>query len=126
MLGSEQIKRISGYSSGNTRLLKERLVATRTLLEKEPDGTYSIELFTTDNGDAARMERFLVRARELVPLSEVYIVPTTSSGRYRIRVLFGTFADRDAAANAEKRLPPRYQKAFQTVPRSFAELRAAI
>ncbi len=126
LLGPERSRRISGYSSGSARLLRERIAATRKLLDHEPDDAYSIELFQTDNGDAARMERFLGRARELVPMSELYVLPTLLGARYRIRVLFGTFPNREAAAQAEKRLPPRYQRAFQTTPRSFGELRASL
>ena len=126
LLTSEQSRRISSYPIGNARLLKERIVATRSLLSDEPDDAYSIELFSTDNGDAARMERFLGRARQLVPLSHLYVVPVLVGGRYRLQVLFGNFPDREAAAVAEKRLPRRYQRAFQTVPVSIGEIRRSI
>ena len=61
------MKRIATYRISAGNLLKARIEATRERLEREPDGSYSIELFATDNGDPARMERFLTRARELVP-----------------------------------------------------------
>jgi len=125
-LTSEQSRQIAGYPAGNARALKERIAATRKLLELEPDDAYSIELFSTDNGDAARMERFLGRARELVPLSQLYVVPSLVGRRYRLRVLFGKFPDREAAILAEKHLPPRYQRAFQTAPVSLGEVRRSL
>ncbi len=125
-LTGDQVRRIAGYRAGGQRLLGSRLVATRERLEQAPDERYAIELFITDNTDPARMERFLQRARELVPLEELFVIPMSSGGQYRLRVVFGEFETRAEAAAAEKRLPPRYQQAFHTAPRSFAELRGQI
>jgi hypothetical protein len=126
LLAREQLRRLLGYTPGGNRLLRERIAAAREKLQSEPDESYSIELFTTENSDAARMERFLMRARDMVPLSEVYVAPIAAGARYRILVLYGTFADRAAAAEAERRLPPKYQRAFQTELRTFADLRASL
>ncbi|MEW6690227.1 MAG: AAA family ATPase [Pseudomonadota bacterium] len=125
-LAPEQLRRFAGYAAGGNRLLRERLAATRERLIAEPDASFSVELFLTENSDAARTERFLVRARELVPLEDVYVIPVATGARYFLRVTYGAFADRDAAAEAARRLPPKYQKAFQFELRSFAELRGAI
>jgi MSHA biogenesis protein MshM len=126
LLAPEQLRRLEGYNAGRNPLLRERLAAAREKLESAPDAAYSIELFLTENSDAARMERFLARARDLVPLSQLYVIPMAAGPRYRIRVVYGAFPDRAAAAEAAPRLPPKYQSAFQFVPRSFVELRAAI
>jgi hypothetical protein len=72
------------------------------------------------------MERFLVRARDLVPLPEVYVIPVATGSRYFIRVVYGAYAGKEAAAAAAKRLPPKYLNAFQLDLRSFAELRSSI
>jgi hypothetical protein len=72
------------------------------------------------------MERFLLRARELVRLEELAVIPMADGAQYRLRVVYGEFASREAALEAQRRLPPRYQDAFQTSPRSFAELRGQI
>ena len=96
------------------------------MLERAPDERYAIELFITDNVDPARMERFLRRARDMVPLEEVFVIPMSGGGQYRLRVVYGEFESREAALEAERRLPPKYQQAFETSPRSFAELRGQI
>jgi septal ring-binding cell division protein DamX len=100
--------------------------ATRELLERTPDERYAIELFVTDNTEPARMERFLQRARDMVPLGDVFVVPMTVGGQYRLRVVLGDFDSRQAAVDAIRRLPPKYQQAFRTAPRSFAELRSQL
>ena len=126
LLSAEQARRFDGYSAGKQRLLGERLAASRGLLERAEDEHYALELFVTENTDPARMERFLLRARELVPLEEVYVVPVSGDGQVRLWVLFGEFTSREEAAAAGRRLPPRYQDAFRATPRSFEELRAQL
>ena len=126
LLGHDQLRRLAGYGTGANRLLKERIAATRELLLQAPDANYGIELYLTENSDPARMERFLIRARDLVPLEELYVIPIAKGARYRMRVVYGTYPDREAASAAARRLPPKYQRAFQTEPRSFAELREAV
>ena len=126
LLVREQGLRLAGYEAGRNPLLHERLEATREKLDAAPDERHSIELFLTANSDPDRVERFLMRARDLVPLENVYIVPVESAGRYRIWALYGDFASQDQALQAAKRLPPKYQQAFPLVPRSFAELRRAL
>ena len=126
-LEPDQAHRLAGYSAGAQRLLAERIAATREVLQTSPDDHYVIELFVTDKTDPARMERFLRRARDLVPLEELFVIPmAVSNQQYRLRIVLGDFPSLDDALAAEKRLPPRYQDAFRTAPRSFAELRGQI
>jgi type II secretory pathway predicted ATPase ExeA/septal ring-binding cell division protein DamX len=125
-LSAQQERRLAGYSADGQKLLRQRIAATVEALERAPDGAFSVELFVTANTDPARMERFLQRARDLVPLDSVYVIPMAGSDGYRLRVLYGEFASREDALQAERRLPPRYQDAFRTAPRSFAELRRQI
>jgi type II secretory pathway predicted ATPase ExeA len=128
LLDPEQALRLAGYSPGPQRLLAERLAATRKALQSSSDEHYALELFITENTDPARMERFLLRARErdMVPLEDVFVIPVAVGKGYRLWVLFGDFASLDEALAAEKRLPPKYQDAFRPAPRSFAELRSQI
>jgi MSHA biogenesis protein MshM len=125
-LSEGQAGRLAKYSTGRQPLLKERIAATQERLERVPDERYAIELFVTDNTDPARMERFLSRARELVPLEELLVIPLMQAGEQRLRVAFGVFATREEALDARRRLPPRYLSAFSTALRSFAELRGQI
>jgi MSHA biogenesis protein MshM len=126
VLQREQLVRLAGYTAGRNPLLLARLEATRQRLETEPDTCYSLELYITENSDPARVERFLMRARDLVPLEDVFVLPLEVGGRYRIWALYGVYADRNAAREAAQRLPPKYQQAFRPYPRSFAELRRAL
>ena len=126
MLSADALKRMTGYSSAGNNLLRERLEATRAALTSEPDGHYTIELFMADNSDPARTERFLLRAREMVDLSELYVIPIGSGKRYRLQVTYGAFADRAAAEDAARRMPPKYRQAFQMEPKTFNELRAGL
>jgi MSHA biogenesis protein MshM len=122
-LNAEQEHRLAGYSPAGQRLLTARLAASRERLERADDGRYALELYVTDNSDPARMERFLLRARDLVPLEELMVIPVASGGQYRLWVLFGDFASQEEAVAAARRLPPRYREAFRVAPRSFGELR---
>ena len=126
LITPEKRLRLEGYAVGRNPLLRERIAATREKLESEPDMSYSIELFITEKSDAARTERFLMRARELVPLSDVYVIPVATGSRYLLRVAYGMYASKEAAAEAAKHLPPKYQNAFRFELRSIAELRDAI
>ena len=117
-----QRKRLQTYGTAGLKLLSERMAATRELLDRAPDDRYAIELFVTGNPEPARMERFLQRARDMVPLSEVYLIPI-GAGSQRMRVIYGTFDSEQQAQEAERRLPPKYQQSFRTAPRTFAELR---
>ena len=126
LLEREQIVRLGGYSAGRNPLLQARLEATRERLETEPDGRYSLELYITENSDPARVERFLMRARDLLPLDELFVVPLEVGGRYRMWAFYGVYPDRASAREAAQRLPPKYQQAFRPYPRSFAELRRAL
>jgi type II secretory pathway predicted ATPase ExeA len=134
LLSAEQLRRLDGYAAGRNPLLRERLAATREKLVAEPDGSYSIELFQSDNSDPERTERFLLRARDLVPLGEVYVIPVAAGARsggeggarYRLRVTYGMFGGREVAGEAARRLPPKYQNAFRFELRSLAELRAGL
>ena len=122
-LEREQVLRLSGYDARRNALLFARLEATREKLDTVPDERHSLELYITDNSDAARVERFLLRARDLVPLENLWVVPLEIGGRYRIWALYGDFPGRDEAVQAARPLPLKYQEAFPLVPRSFAEVR---
>lgn len=67
-----------------------------------------------------------MRARELVSLEDVFVLPVEAGGRYRVWALYGVYSDRNAAREAAQQLPPKYQQAFRPYPRSFAELRRAL
>ena len=61
-----------------------------------------------------------------MPLDTLFVIPMAIGGQYRLRVVLGEYASREEALAAARRLPPKYQEAFRTSPRSFAELRGHI
>jgi hypothetical protein len=70
-----------------------------------------------------------MRARDWVPLGELFVIPIASGSQvphYRLRVVLGDFESREQALEAARRLPPKYQQAFRAAPRSFNELRSQI
>lgn len=93
-------------------LLEQRLEASQAMLSSAGKGSASIQLFYTENTDAARMEGFLTRAQKLGVLDEIYILPIRIKGRLAYRVLYGVFANSNAALAGMDTLPPRYQEAF--------------
>jgi hypothetical protein len=124
LLSQSQRHRLQAYATSGYKLLSERLAATRELLDTAPDERYALELFVTDNPEAARMERFLLRARDMVPISQVFLIPVGGLRSTRLRVIYGTFQNEREALEALSHLPPKYQQAFRVAPRRFAELRA--
>jgi len=121
------LRRFSGYSAAGQPLLAARLSATREKLESAADERLTLELYITENSDPARLERFLQRARDLVPLEHMYMVPVAETGQqYRVWAIYGDFPDSAAAALAARRLPPKYQREFPLAPRTFAEVRRVL
>ena len=126
LLSDQQLRRIAGFATARQSLLGERIAAAQERLHREPDRSFCVALFITANSDPARLERFLIRARDLLPLDDLYVIPIVSGSRYRVRVVYGAYPDRDTAAAAARRLPPKYQRSFRTELRTFAELRRTV
>jgi septal ring-binding cell division protein DamX len=124
------VRRLNGYPAAGQKLLADRLAATVEVLARTADERYALELYTTDNSDPARIERFLIRARDLVPLRDLFVIPLATGSKagsaWRVRVVLGRYDTREQALDAARRLPPKYQHAFQVFPRTFAELRQAL
>ena len=74
----------------------------------------SIQLFYNNEIQKGRIEGFLKRADGLGKLSEIYLLPAKFDGKDGLRVLYGAYPSVDAARDAVKELPKRYQEAFTT------------
>ena len=125
-LTPDQEKRLSTFPHGGQKLLKARLEATLERLRELPGDRVSLDLYYTDNWDAARLERFLVRASDLVSLDDILVIPSTGPNRYRIRVAYGAYSSREAAVEAYGRLPPKYRQSFPLEPKTLDNLRGEI
>ncbi len=100
-------------STRTTSLFEQRMAAGRQLLEQK-EAVASIQLFYNTAIKQERIEGFLKRADALGVLSEIYLLPATFGGKDGLRALYGTYPSADAAHNAIKDLPERYQEAFAT------------
>lgn len=120
----DEAQNVARYFVEGNKLVQQRIEATRARLSREPGENYSIELFVTGNTDLARMQRFLLRARKLVPLEEILVLPESHGSASRLRVAFGDYPDKETAGRAIDTLPDKYKREFKPVLRSFAELRA--
>jgi len=97
----------------DSSLFDQRLEAGKLLIEQKK-AVASIQLFYTEEVKKERIEGFLKRASALGKLSEIYLLPATFGGKKGLRVLYGAYPSIEAARNAVKDLPPRYQEAFAT------------
>ncbi|HEU0219878.1 MAG TPA: AAA family ATPase [Gallionella sp.] len=103
----------SNPATGKASLLEQRLVAGKQLLDQKKT-IASIQLFYNDEIQTTRIEGFLRRADKLGKLSEIYLLPAKFGSKEGLRVLYGAYPSVDAARNAVKDLPIRYQEAFAT------------
>lgn len=105
-------KKIVASPASKASLLEQRIEATRSMMSSPNRGSVSIQLFYTDDIRPERMERFLARSHRLGKLDEIYIVPIKLSGKDGYRVLYGLYANNDAARKGMAGLPQRYKDAF--------------
>jgi len=94
-------------------LFDQRLAAGKQLLDQK-QAAASIQLFYNVEIKQERIEGFLKRAEALGVLPEIYLLPAKISGKNGLRVLYGAYPSVQAAHNAFKDLPARYQEAFAT------------
>jgi MSHA biogenesis protein MshM len=94
-----------------TPLYEQRLAAGRQLMEQK-SAVASIQLFYNEEIKPERTEGFLQRAEKLGALREIYLLPAKFGGKDGMRVLYGAYPSVEAAHEAIKDLPVRYQQAF--------------
>lgn len=92
-------------------LFGQRLAASKQLLAQKKVIT-SIQLFSSDEADPARIEGFLQRAEKIGKLSEIFLIPADSGKKRILRVAFGAYPSLEAARQAVATLPARYQESF--------------
>jgi len=115
---SGQPTQVAASTAGKIRLgspptlLQQRIEAAQKMLAQHDKNGASIQLFYTEDTQPERMERFLMRAKGLGKLSEIYIMPIRVNGKEGFRALYGAYPDINAANTGTKQLPERYKKAF--------------
>jgi len=113
---------IAGVDLAEYKLLKQRVKATLGVFSKEDRNLYTILLYITNNAKPDRVERFLVRARALVDLSNIYVYPF-SRDKTGFIVTYGLYPDEYEASMAVAGLPEKYQTAFDPELRTLGELK---
>ncbi len=113
---------IAGVDLAEYKLLKQRVDATLGAFSKADRNLYTILLYITSNAKPDRMERFLVRARALVDLSNIYVYPF-SRDKTGFIVTYGLYPDEYEASMAVAGLPEKYQTAFDPELRTLGELK---
>ena len=83
--------------------LEKRLQATQAWLASQPASTVSIQLMGSGNADDLRQSLKNLGAE--LELDQLFVYRTRSNGKPSMTVLYGTFADRDAASKALMALP---------------------
>jgi MSHA biogenesis protein MshM len=106
-----------------TELWRERLAATRKLLEATPGDRQAIQLLTVDADDTAGLENFLLGASKLVSADGLLVYSVKFGGRQHYRVAYGNFSDAKAALAAADGLPA-VLRAQGPYPRSFERMRS--
>lgn len=112
----------AGVDLAKYKLLKQRVEATLGTFSKADRNLYTILLYITSNAKPDRVERFLVRARALVDLSNIYVYPF-SRDRTGFVVTYGLYPDEYEASMAVAGLPEKYQTAFDPELRTLGELK---
>jgi type II secretory pathway predicted ATPase ExeA len=107
-------------------LFEQRMAAGKRLIEQATSTSAgqgktvaSIQLFYKEEIQTARIENFLVRAKGLGKLSDIYLLPAKFGNKDGMRVLYGAYSSVDAARNAVKELPKRYQESFTVTIYTF-------
>jgi type II secretory pathway predicted ATPase ExeA len=120
--GSDKLN-IAGVKLTGFKLLEQRVESTIKTMETVNGNQYTIQLFSTENIQPDRMERFLIRARNLVDLSNLYVHIVKNGDKAKFRVTYGAYPSRDDAAAAITQLPEKYQSAFHPELFTFADFR---
>ncbi|WP_177171871.1 AAA family ATPase [Nitrosovibrio tenuis] len=113
---------IGGVKLEGYALLEQRVEATTKSMATVDKNQYTIQLFSTDNVQPDRMERFLVRAQKLVDLSDLYVHTVNDGEKAKFRVTYGIYPDRNQAAAAINELPQKYQSSFHPEPSTWGDL----
>jgi len=103
---------IGGVKLAGFKLLEQRVEATTRMMESVGPNQYTIQLFSTENIQPDRMERFLIRARTLVELSDLHVHVVNTGDKAKFRVTYGIYSSSDLAAAAITELPEKYKSAF--------------
>lgn len=92
-------------------LFDTRLAQSRSVLNQQAAGSYTILLSVTPRQRRAELADFLGQAARKLPADSLYLYPTTTrEGTPHYGLAYGLFTDQRAAAQALAQLPPNLQR----------------
>jgi septal ring-binding cell division protein DamX len=100
---AEPQKAKSEAAPANGDVLGSRLSATREWLAGAPQTTHTIQLMGTNSEEHLRSQ--LKALSKLLEPSKIYVFRTVAQGKPALTVLYGAYADRQAALQALEKLP---------------------
>jgi type II secretory pathway predicted ATPase ExeA/septal ring-binding cell division protein DamX len=103
--------------------LEERLAATEAWLKETPGTIYTIQLLGTD--DRAQLKQYLNVLSKYIETNDVFIYRTVAKQKPSLTVVYGSYADRQAALDALSALPPQL-KAYRPLLRTVNGIRAEL
>jgi septal ring-binding cell division protein DamX len=86
----------------NPDMLGSRLSATREWLAGAPQTTHTIQLM---GGSEEQLKSHLKTLSKLLEPGKIYVIRTVAQGKPSMTVLYGAYADRQAALQALEKLP---------------------
>lgn len=92
-------------------LFGQRLAASKKLLAQKKVIT-SIQLFSSEETDSARIEDFLKRAEKIGKLSDIFLIPADTAKKRSLRITYGAYPSLEVARQSVATLPARYQESF--------------
>lgn len=103
-------------------LTRQHLSQYEQWINDAPSAHYFIQLLATDATNTGEIEGFLARVNETIDPSQIRAYRSSLSGRDRVGVIFGDYANREEAVAAMQALPESI-KAAQPFPRQVSRLR---
>jgi type II secretory pathway predicted ATPase ExeA len=103
-------------------LTRERMSETRRWLATAPDDQWFIQLLATDARRSDYAEAFVAKAVRLLGQDQVRVYTADRNGEPRLGVIFGQFANREAASGAVGQLPADL-RSYKPFPRQVRRLR---
>ncbi|MEC5396548.1 ExeA family protein [Uliginosibacterium sp. H1] len=103
--GPTALKPASSAPASPPRSLDERIATARPLIAERPVDHWFIQLLTANPQDTAAVDSFISRAGQEIDPEALLVYSSAASGRPRLGVIYGNYADQASAARALAAMP---------------------